>query len=174
MIQLTQEQFNDLLASSAVKPRLRRELRFVPSTSDMTEEDWESTELLAIKDRSGNKGVLVISIDSGVYVLPYEFKKISPSSTTGRASAVICDFCMTWQSGSRAGSILFPNIRNASTSVGFLCCADLACSKHVRTKTDASKISRAQLREDMDDEKRTERLKHRLEDLITSLQVTKH
>lgn len=159
------------MSYSTVKPSLRKKLRFVASTSSMTDEEWEDAELVPIKDRSGNRGVLMVSLRSGIYLLPYELKNISASSTTGRASAIICDFCMTWQSGSRAGSILFTNVRNSTANVGYLCCADLACSQHVRTKTNASKVSRAQLRENMDNEKRIEHLNLRLEELMLSLQA---
>ncbi len=172
MRKLDLEQFNQMMNLSSVKPKLKRELKFVTSTAGMADEDWRDAELVAIKDRTGNKGVLVVEIDSGTYVLPYSLNRITPSSKTGRASAIICDFCMTWQSGTRAGSILFTNVRNATVDAGFLCCEDLACSKHVRTKTDASKISRAQVREDMDNDMRVARLKARLEDLMKSLQVS--
>lgn len=169
MKKLDLEQFNELLDSSKVKQKLKDGLKFITSTSSMTGEDWQNTELLSIKDKSGNKGILLITIASDVYVLPYELGKLSPSSSTGRSSAIVCDFCMTWQSGTRAGSILFPKVRSSTSNIGYLCCGDLACSMHVRTKTSASKISRAQLREDMDDLKRINRLTQRLESLTVSL-----
>ena len=172
MKKLDLEQFNTLLESASVKPRLKSELRFVTSTAHIKNEDWQHLELLAITDRSGNKGVLLISIDSdAIYVLPCEFSKGITSSTTGRAQPVICDFCMTWQSGSKAGSILFTKTKQSPSSVGYLCCGDLACSKHVRTLTPESRVSRAQLREDLTNEQRVARLKKRLHNIMDDVKA---
>ena len=172
MKKLTLESFNELIELAKLKPRLKSELRFVTSTVHMSDEDWSETELLAISDRSGNKGILIISTDNKTtYVLPCEFKKGITSSTTGRAQAIICDFCATWQSGSRAGSILFTKVKQSSANIGYLCCGDLACSKHVRSKTSASRTSRAQLREDMDTTQRIARLKKKLHIILDDLQV---
>jgi len=171
MIHLDLERFNRIIEASPVKPRLKRELRFVTSTSHMTDSDWLQTEMIAVKDRSGNNGVLIVELDSGMYVLPFSVKSLSVSATTGRAQPVICDLCVTWQSGSRAGSITFIGAKKSSSNVAYLCCADLACSQHVRTRTDASKISRAQLREDLDNEQRVSRFKTRLEDMMKYLQA---
>jgi hypothetical protein len=168
---LTLDTFAALMDAARIKPRLKRDLRFVTSTEHMSETDWSETELLAVTDKSGNKGVVVIELDDRTYVLPCEFKRGITSSSTGRAQPVICDFCSTWQDGSRAGSVAFTHVRNSATNVAYLCCADLACSQHVRTKTSASKISRAQLRENMDDEKRVERLKAKLTRILTSLEA---
>jgi hypothetical protein len=169
MKKLNLTQFNDMLELSILKPKLKRDLKFAVSTLFMSDEDWDTLELLSIKDKSGNKGVLIVEIASGTYLLPHELKKLTASSTTGRPSAIMCDVCMTWQSGARAGSISFTHIKNSTTNVGFLCCEDLLCSMHVRTLTSSSKISRAQLREDMDDAKRVTRLNERLERLMVSL-----
>lgn len=172
MKQLSLDEFNQLLVKSSVKPRLKQELRFVTSTEYLSEQDWAETELLSVRDRSGNKGVLIVTIASGTYILPYELQKIAPSSSTGRASAILCDFCMTWQSGTRAGSIMVPHHQASKKRLGYLCCLDLECSSHVRTKTSAAKISRAQVREDMDIPQRIERLHERLENFVKALNAT--
>lgn len=169
MKKLNLDDFNKLLESSKVKSKLKRELKFTTITSLLDDEDWINSELLSVKDKSGNKGVLIVEINSGRYVLPYELQKLSPSSATGRATAIVCDLCKTWQSGTRAGSIVFTQVRNSSTNVGFLCCLDLLCSMHVRTKTSSAKVSRAQLKEDMDNSMRVARLNRRLESLVLSL-----
>lgn len=168
---LSQEQFNQLIAQAQIKPRLKRELRFVASTSGMTEDDWQETELLNIADRNGNNGVLLLVPDDNIYIIPYELSRGLTNRQTGRAQPIICDFCRTWQAGSGAGSISFRKDKQSINSVGFLCCADLACSKHVRTKTSASITSRAQLREDLTNEQRVERLKGRLRQVIADLQL---
>lgn len=102
-------------------------------------------------------------------IIAYELAQGVAAKSTGRAQPVICDFCRTWQRGSNAASItLQPDYRsNASTT--FLCCADLDCSRHVRTLTAAAKMSRAQLREDLNDSGRVERLKDRLRQIIVQL-----
>ena len=162
-------QFNELIEKSTIKPRLKRELRFTTSTAHLSDEEWYTAELLPVTDRSGNTGVLIIEFDDTTYVLPAEFKKGITSSVTGRSQPIICDFCKTWQSGSRAGTIVFTNINKTSNTIGYLCCADLRCSNHVRTKTDASKMSRAQLHEDMTNEQRVERLKVQLKGIIKNI-----
>ena len=165
MIHLTLDLFNSILEATTIKPRLKRELRFVASASSMSEEDWEDIEIFPVKDRSGNKGTLFVQIAEGLFVLPYELKRTANSAITGRAEAIICDICKTWQSGSNAASISFIGTKKASTNIAYLCCADLACSSHVRTKTAASKVSRAQLRENMDNEQRVARLNERLKNI---------
>lgn len=172
MKKINLEQFNQLIAASTLKPRLRKELRFTTSTEHLSDEDWAEFELLKITDRSGNKGVVIIEVNDNTYVLPAEFKKGLTSSVSGRSQAITCDFCVTWQSGARAGSVLFTRVRSNGANVGYLCCGDLLCSKHVRSLTDASKTSRAQLREDMTTDQRVRRLETRLETILKDLQVT--
>jgi len=171
MKKLAIEQFNALIAASVVKPRLRKELRFTTSVEHLSAEDWQDLELLAITDRSGNKGVLIIELDEQTYILPAEFKKGLASSISGRSQPITCEFCVTWQSGTRAGNIVFTNVKENNANVGYLCCGDLLCSKHVRSLTSASKISRAQLREDMTTEQRVDRLRNRLRSILKDLQV---
>ena len=164
---ITQEQFHELITKSALKPRQKRELRFVASTAAMNEQDWHDTEMVAITERSDTKGVLLLDDSSDRFLIPYELKRGMASNLTGRAQPIICDLCRTWQSGSRAGSITFP-VAGRKT-ISYLCCADLRCSAHVRSKTSASKTSRSQLREDISTEERIERLQHRLRRLVTDL-----
>ena len=170
MKQLTAETFKDLIDAGNIKPRIKREVRFVASTASMDEETWAQTELLAISDRAGNKGVLLLSgarrgDDDAPYVLAYELSH-GITSTTGRAQPIICDFCRTWQTGSRSGSVTLYKPGRDAGSVSFLCCADLECSRHVRNLTAAAKTSRAQLREDMDTDQRIARLKQRIDEVV--------
>lgn len=171
MKKLTADIFNELITKSTAKPRLRRELRFTTSVEHIRDEQWKNLELVSITDRSGNTGVIIIELDEQTYVLPCEFKKGLSSSISGRTQPITCDFCITWQSGVRAGSVLFTHVKGTSTNVGYLCCGDLQCSSHVRGLTSAAKVSRAQLREDMTPEDRIERLKNNLRKVISNLQV---
>ncbi|HJP81845.1 MAG TPA: FBP domain-containing protein [Candidatus Saccharimonadales bacterium] len=163
--------FDRLIAEASIKPRLKRELRFMASTEWMTKHDWLETELLAIADRSGNKGVLLLAPDDDLYILPYERSRGLAGQKSGRTQPIICDFCRTWQSGG-AGSITFTKDRSTVNSVSYLCCADLECSRNVRTKTAAATVSRAQLREDLTDLQRVERLKGRLRELIARFELS--
>ncbi len=154
---ISREQFAEL--ASGLKPRLRRELRFVPE--EIT--NWEDRDFLAVTNKQGNEGVLLV---------PFARKKIVPISlqarkpnAAGRVEAIICDICATWQRGTHSAVITFAV--DAAHSVSFLCCADLLCSFHVRGKTAAAQLSRSQLREQITAEGRIERLKHRLEDILT-------
>lgn len=167
MKKLNLDTFNELIANAAIKPRLKNELRFINSTENLSDKEWEERELLAVSDRNGNKGVLLVSLDDELFILPYELKTGITSSATGRAQSVICDFCQTWQYGNKSGSISFAKDRNKTVS--YLCCADLKCSMHIRNKTEESHVSRTQLREDLTIEQRVERLKTRMRRYIHDL-----
>jgi hypothetical protein len=167
MKKISLEEFNDLLVSSALKPRLIKELRFVASSDAISDETWLDAEMVSITDRSGRKGVLVIDTEGTRHLLPYELQRGIASNLTGRAQPIICDLCRTWQTGSRAGSITFPVSKQRT--ITYLCCADLQCSAHVRSKTSAAKTSRSQLREDMTTEERVARLRTRLDRLVSEL-----
>jgi hypothetical protein len=157
---LNQEEFNHILQQADIKPRLTRELKFVASTSHLSD-DWSSYELIAIADRNGDKGILLLQPDDTLYIASYELSRRIIDSSTGRERAIICDFCYTWQPGSNAASITFTHA-NTKHKIRFLCCSDLACSQHVRTATKESVVSRAQLREDLSDDDRIARLKTKL------------
>lgn len=164
--------FNQLLDESDIKQRIKRELRFNTSISHLKDSDWFELEMIHISNRSGNVGVLLLGLATSIYLIPYEFKKIGPSASTGRPQPIICDFCRTWQSGTRAGTITFTNVKSSKSNVTYLCCGDLRCSDHVRSKTSASKTSRTQLREDMDNENRIDRFNERLDRLVNDLEIT--
>lgn len=168
---INQKQFGELIGKVTLKPRLKRELRFISSTENIAPEDWQYCELMPITDRTGVKGVLLLEPEDKLYVLPYELFRGLSNSQTGRPNPIICDFCRTWQSGSNAARISFRKDPKSINSTTFLCCADLACSKHVRTLTKASISSRAQLREDLTNEQRVERLKRSLQSLIFDMHL---
>lgn len=153
---LTREEFAELAKS--VKPRLRRELRFAPE--EIT--DWQDRDFLAAFNRNKTGGVLVAQADT-LHVVPFALQKRRPNAK-GRVEAIICDFCATWQRGSNSASITF--IREKTITQTFLCCGDLLCSLHVRDKTQASKLSRTQLRENNTVEERVARLRARLSGLV--------
>lgn len=164
---LSQTEFNGILQQVDMKPRLKKELKFVVSVSRLLG-DWSTYELISITDRTGDKGVLLLQPDDVLYVTPYELSRRIVDSSTGRDRAIICDFCFTWQPGSNAASITFPHA-DTKHSIRLLCCADLDCSQHVRTVTQASVVSRAHLRENLTNEDRVARLKQRLAKNIEQL-----
>lgn len=157
--------FAQLLKLNRVKPRLVRDLRFNPVPS----EDWDLYELLPIKTRSENDGLLLIESHS-LYVAPYEITIGITNKSTGRSKPVTCDFCLTWQQGSKAARITFARPTD-DHRLTYLCCADLACSLHVRSLTPDSTLSRTQLREDVTPEQRVARLQRRLEQLVAKLNL---
>ena len=168
---LDQDSFNDLLKHTTTKPRIVSELKFVKSVENVVE-DWSNYELLAITDRTNEKGVLLLEPDTDLYAVQYELSKKVIDFKSGRRRAIICDFCYTWQSGSNAASITF-STGNSKRKVRFICCADLKCSMHVRTTTNESVMSRTQLRENMTNEDRILRLKDRLREKISQLDIEK-
>lgn len=172
MRKITPETFKELLAEAAIKPRIKREVRFTNSISHLDDAAWGQTEILPISDRSGNKGVLLLKADDdSVFMASYELSR-GITSSTGKAQPIICDFCRTWQTGSRSGSITLDKPGRDTGSIGFLCCADLECSGHVRNLTSASKTSRSQLREDMTPEQRIARLEGRIQEISGLLGLT--
>jgi len=160
---ITREQFARLVKDAHIRPRLVRDLRFVPE--EIT--DWPDRELLAVTTRADTEGVLIAQLDE-LYVLPFEIKRITDKQT-GRSRPITCDFCYTWQQGSNAASITFT--LGDDHARGFLCCADLDCSLHVRGKTAASVLSRSQLHEDITAEQRIERLRSKLRALLPTVRL---
>lgn len=162
MKKISPEQLSDLLKQVRIKPRIVNDLRF---QSDLID-DWGDLELLAVWARSGNEGVLIVPSDESAYdLLPFTFTHGLTNNQTGRSKSVICDFCYTYQSGGGAGRITFTR-KDGLRSLSFLCCADLQCSRHVRSKTSASLQSRTQLHEDLTTQQRVDRLKSRLRQLL--------
>lgn len=155
---ITREQFAEL--SKKLKPRLKRELRFVPE--EITE--WEDRDFLAITNKQGNEGILIVPFLDAV--LPFTLTKRMPGMS-GRVEAIICDICATWQRGTHSAVITFQ--ASPTRSVSFLCCADLQCCLHVRGKTSAATLSRAQIREQIDPQARINRLRERLTGVVETL-----
>ncbi len=136
----------------------------------MPEGAWQYYEIVALPTKDGAAGVLFIDAKSSLHAASYELRPVGDKAT-GRAKPVICDFCKTWQAGGRAGSITFRPERRSLHSISFLCCLDLKCSLHVRDMTEAAKSSRMQLREDVTQEYRIERLKEALSMLVERLHL---
>lgn len=132
---------------------------------------WNVRELLPIPTKDGKAGILFVEVHGEMYGVPYEISPLRDAAT-GRSKPIICDFCKTWQAGARAGYITFQVKRGTSNVIGFLCCADLQCSLHVRDLTSASKVSRSQLREDITTDRRIERLRHTLEAVVGRLALS--
>lgn len=149
---------------------LRRRLTLAPLTR-MNASEWLDLEMFALPTKDGAAGILYLKSQDVLYATTYEIRHIA-AQATGRAKPIICDFCKTWQAGSRAGSITFRPKRHSLNSISLLCCLDLECSRHVRDQTAAAKMSRAQLREQLTPEQRVERLRTNLGQLIDRLQLS--
>jgi hypothetical protein len=154
---LSREEFTELTA--AMRPRLRRELRFVPEETS----DWESRDFLAVTNKQGSEGVLIVPFLKNT-VVPFSLQPRKPN-TSGRIEAIICDICATWQRGTHSAVITFAVDKAHSAS--FLCCADLLCSLHVRGKTADATLSRTQVREQITPEARIQRLHDRLAGILS-------
>lgn len=168
MQQLQTTELTALLRAAQVKPRLATELRFQPQYIT----DWLERELLALTDRTMNKGVLLFQPGDVLYIAPFSLLRGIKDHTTGRFRPITCDFCYTWQAGSAAASISFMLAKDPARTITYLCCADLQCSQHVRTKTEQARLSRTQLRENIDETGRVLRLQKRLDRLARELQLT--
>jgi hypothetical protein len=162
---ITAVQLDEMAKAAGIKQRLRQSLRFSP------EESWDELEYVAVYDRSRSKGVLVIGLDQDMYVTPFEISRGVSDTATGRLKPIICDLCHTWQGGGNAGMITVT--RNSDHhSFTYLCCADLRCSDHVRTKTAAAQRSRTQLHEDLNNDQRAKRLAVKLRGVVDRLELS--
>ena len=163
MNELGREQLARLLKDAHIKSRIVKELRFVPEEI----KNWGDLDMLAVPTRGGNEGVLMVQA-SRFYVLPYELNTKIKDKSTGRSKRIICDFCCTWQQGGKSGRITFIRKSNGH-SFTYLCCGDLRCSLHVRDKTPEAALSRAQLHEDINTERRITRLKDGLSTIMNTV-----
>jgi hypothetical protein len=162
---ITKPQFEQLLRATRLPARYTRDLRFTTSLERYDPALLPDAEMIAITDKSGNQGVLLVDLGQ-LRLVPFEL--VRNTATSGRTKSVICDFCTTWRSGSESARIVFPYGRTAS-SVRFLCCADLRCSEHVRGHTSAAIKSRTQLREDISDDARLQRYRANLQRILDQL-----
>jgi len=160
MNKVTREEFADVVKTSGIKPRLKRELRFVPGEII----DWQLRDFIAVTNKSKTEGVLIADRDVLVAV-PFKLERRA-ASNSGRVEAIICDICASWQCGSNSAAITFTKEKSTTT---YLVCQDLDCSLHVRDKTPQAVLSRAQLREHLTPEERVERLRRRLFAIVDSL-----
>jgi hypothetical protein len=158
MNSLTREEFTQRIDAATIKLRLSRELRFVPE--EIT--DWEQRDFLAVLTKSKNEGVLLYGDHTAAFML----SKRKPGAS-GRIEPIICDLCATWQRGSNSATITF--VRNDKSTVSYLCCGDLDCSLHVRGLTNAGKLARTQLREDITPERRIQRLHTKTSAILANL-----
>lgn len=158
MLPIDRDAFALLVKSSPAKLRLRKTLRFVPEEVA----NWDLRDFLIVTDKSGREGVLLY----GEEVVPFTLHPRTAKSS-GRVEAIICDICATWRRGTESATITFQ--AGDRRSVSHLVCADLDCSLHVRGLTDASVLSRSQLREDLTPDARVARLHMRLKAIIGNL-----
>lgn len=167
---ISAESFEASLKTAQIKPRFKRDLKFRASTEQMDGMTWSETELLAVWNKSKNGGILLLQPGDDLYIVPFDATKTS-IDTTGRSKPVICDLCFTWRTSSSGGFVTFYPEKSGDNSLSLLCCLDLRCSDNVRTKTSAAIKSRSQLRENMTNEDRTERLSQRLDVFIQRLRI---
>lgn len=147
-----------LISNAGIKPRLARELRFVPEKVA----NWPQRDFLAVLTKSKNEGVLLYEDR----VVAFQIDRRKPGAS-GRVEPIICDLCATWQRGSNSATITFT--RRDKSTISYLCCGDLDCSLHVRGLTNAGRLARTQLREDITPERRIERLHAKITAILPSL-----
>ncbi len=154
--------FELLLRDARIKPKLIRELRFIPEQID----DWQDRDFIAVTNRSRSAGVLIYP-DYGEPI-PFTLQRRRPNAV-GRVEPILCDICATWRRGTESATITFAKERSTAT---FFCCDDLLCSFHVRDRTEAAILSRTQLRENINAEARVTRLGRRLSSLLRGILQT--
>jgi len=167
MKKITIDELNGRLKAGKIKLRLRSRLRFNPDGI----KNWEDMEFISVFDQNHREGVILIENFDHSYVIPFSLTTGLTNKSTGRSNAITCDFCATWQIGKNAASITIINPNEPNRTFGYLCCADLDCSSHVRNKTAESVLSRTQLREDLTIDDRITRLKKNLIKIIDNANI---
>lgn len=158
MNSITREEFAQRVGAAGINPRLARELRFVPAETA----HWEQRDFLTALTKSKNEGVLLYGDHTAMFSLSRRKPGLS-----GRVEPIICDLCASWQRGSNSATITF--VRSDKSTVSYLCCGDLDCSLHVRGLTNAGKLARTQLREDITPERRIQRLHTKTSAILANL-----
>lgn len=171
MHHITQAHFDEILKTTTnIKPRFKRDLRFVSST-EYIGDDWAEYEVVPIYDKAKRTGIVLLQPYDQLYVIAFESGGGVRDTASGRIKSVICDFCYTWRPGGDAGLVTFFPSSRTNNSTAQLSCFDLDCSRHARTQTKAAIMSRAQLREHMTDDERIDRLRRHLQKFIDKLQI---
>ena len=163
----TEDSLRGLLEVTPIRRKLRQELRLGTSMLGVEEDAWADRELFAVYTKSRNEGVLWVETVNVQALLPFSLSRGLRDTATGRSKPVICDFCRSWQRGSNIARITLYPVPKLHDTFGLLVCADLECSLHCRTLTPAGKLSRTQLREDLDDAARARRLQARLDEFVS-------
>lgn len=168
---VSQGTISEYIAQADMAKSVRRKLKPQHALKLMSQYGAANLELLAVSSQSRLFGVLLVELQSEVFAIAYEFTPRLPEAKSGRLKPVICDLCKTWQSGTRIGTITFNKNRRPLNSISYYCCADLLCSLHVRSLTAAAAISRANLREDVENSRRIERFTLKLAEIVSSLDL---
>ncbi len=153
MTELTHETLELMLDEARISRRLKQ--RIILSTAGI---DWSVRDFITLRDKSGNEGVMIF--ESTVTSFTLHKRK---AASTGRVASIICDICATWQSGPRSALL---TLKRSDHTATFLVCGDLDCSLHVRDMSDASRISRTQLKEHITSEARISRLHKQLSGIL--------
>lgn len=167
---LSQSDFKTIIKHAAIKPRFKRDLKFVTGTESLSDSDWKQAEMLAVWNKSKKGGVLLLQPADKLYIIAFDDSGRA-GDANGRIKPIICDFCYTWQPGFDGGFATFYPDKSGDNSVSMLCCADFDCSRHARGVTLAAKRSRAQIREQLSEDARVERLKDKLTLFIKRYQL---
>ena len=167
MQEITPRQVEAVIKSGSLNKKLVSEIRL----SQLDDLDWENLDFFTLTNKSGQRGLLFYQFasDSQLAAIPYS---ITPKAAgeDGRNQAIICDICRTWQKGSAAGFISLENPDNKHRTTGFYVCLDLKCSLHIRDLTPNAKLSRSQVKEDIDTTGRIARLQRNLGAIMSPAQ----
>lgn len=155
---ISKERFQELLLGTGLNKKRRELIRYQPETIS----HWEDRDFLAVFDRTGNGGVMIYNEQ----MIPFSLAQ-RKANAAGRVEAIICDICATWRRGTASGVLNFK--KSTTRAVSYLVCADLDCSLHIRGLTEASKLSKVQLREQITTEAKIERLHNRLGTILGDL-----
>lgn len=164
---ITPDELTQYLKQSDIKPKFYKDVRL----SVLTAFDASTHEFVALSDKTGDKGILLAQLEQRLFAVPYELSRRVVDTQTGRSKPIICDLCYTWQAGANAAKITF--VRSSDKhSFTYLCCADLACSLHIRSMTKEAQLSRVHIREDLTTQQRIARLERNLIAIFERLHLT--
>lgn len=160
---LTSEKAKEHIVSSEYKLSTKKKLQYASAEF----KKLLPYELVPVFNNKADGFVLIYNDETNDYVpVRFESSKLKASKLTGRQRAVICDLCFTWRKGSGISRISFYPPQKDQKGIGLLCCSKLDCSLHVRSLTEESTLSRAQFKEDMNEQEKISRLKTKCMSLI--------
>ena len=162
MKRINQDSLNKLLKREGINQRVLSKLR----TKILDDLDWNNLDFFTLTNKSKKRGLLIYQSGNQVLIRSYSIRP-KPANLSGQNKPMVCDICRTWRRGSSIGFMTITKSQNQNKEIGNYVCFKLDCSLHVRDMTPQSKLSKTQIREDLDRKAKIVRLNRNLKSILT-------